>query len=1505
MNPIRWALAHRQVVFVLTAFAVLLGLNALVNMPRREDPKITIRAGLVLAAYPGATAAQVERQVTRPIEERLFRHEEVRKAKTYATSADGGVIVRVELEEWVKDPDRFWAMLRHDLNELRATGLPAGVQGPVVNSNFGDVSAVLLAVRGERYTPRELKDYLDRIEDAIRTLPEVSQVSRAGEQREELRVEGSNARLAEFGVTPAQVAGALRARNAVQSAGEVETASGARVPVRTGGLLGSEAELRGLLVGTSRDGRPVYLGDLATVRRGFAEDPSLKVRVDGQTAVLLSVEMQEGNNIVRFGADVRRKLEEVRRTLPPDLRVELVADQPGVVRTTMFHLGREFAISLAAVILVTMLLLPVRVAAIAAVAIPVTVAITLALLETFGIELHRMSFAGLLVALGIVVDDAIVVADNYVEKLDHGMSPWEAAWRSPTELVVPVLAATLTIVASFLPLAFLNGTAGEYVRAMPLTVTISLLTSFAVAMLLTPILCYLFAKTGLHAPAPAGARPKRRGFSPLDAMQGVYERALRFAMPRKRLTLAAAVGVFVAGLALLASVKQSFFPFAERDQFVVDVWMPEGTRLDGTDAVVGRLERALLRTEGVVGVASFVGGSAPRFVATLDPEFPARNYGQLVVRTAGAEETPRLVARLHQRLNALAPEAQVFVKQIQQGPPLRAPIEVRLIGDDMTAVRHAGEQVAGVLQSTPGSEYVHTDWREDVYGLTVDLREEVAGRLGITDADVAQQLQAGLRGAPLSTFWEGSRPVDIVFSLAGSERGSLDDVASAYVVSPVTGARVPVRQVADVRTEWEPGRLVRRNGLRTLTVRASTQPGVLASEVLNAARPRIAALALPAGVRTEYGGMFEASAETQGSVNRALAISMVAIFLILLFQFRNVRMPLVVMVSIPLALVGAGLGLVLTHNAFTYTANIGVNALAGVVVRNAIILVGYANELRAQGEEIEAAARDAGRRRLRPVFLTTMAAAVGVIPLMVFSRFWSPMASVLAVGLVCSMVFTLVVVPVLYVVVERRAERKALARAGRDGAAVHLPRPALVTAGAAMLALSLLAGSPVLAQSPGPDASGRVAAGTGPAVEARRLTLDEAVEMALRQGTGPAMAAARVRQARAHQRVAQADYLPQLSVTANLATSDARARVTIPQGALGEDGAGRPLPFTDRAFEQGGGTAFYTTATVRQPLTQLVRVRQANRLAQAQARQAEAEAAAVRADVGLAVERLYLGVLIARRQREAAAALADARRRGASDASGAARAGTVLVSLASDARAGVAEAEYALLTASNRAEDLQADLVDLLGLPPGTTLDLATPAPAAGGLQPLAAYLGAAAVASPEVRAADARVEQAQRGVALARAEWIPDVGVAVSHTYQDALPFLPRNTTSLTVQGSWAAWDWGKRSAAVRERRAGAELAMLAAARVRDSVAVEVQQAWRDAERAEQAVGLARTALEARREGFRVADTQAARGIIAVALRSEAAASLSAAEARMLEAELGVRVARAQLARLAGTPPP
>src|SRR6476646_5805251 len=835
MNPVRSALRNRSMVLVLTGFAVLLGVLSLFTMPRREDPRITIRTGLVLARYPGASAQQVEDQVTRRIEERLFRHQEVRKLKTFSTSRDGAVVVNVELEEWVKDPDRFWAMLRHDMNELHATELPQTVQGPIVNSNFGDVVAMLLAVRGPHYGPRELREYLDKIDDAIRTIPEVSRINRLGEQREELRVSTTNARLAGFGVTPQQVATAVRSRTAVTDAGTIDAGAAGRVPIASNNLLASEDALSRLLVGSSSDGRPVHLGDFATVDRRYT-DPDFVVRVDGESTVLLAVEMQEGHNIVKFGDKVREKITQLRSTLPLDLVIQPIADQPEHVQRRMIEFGREFLITLAAVILVTVLLLPLRVAAIAAVAIPITVAITVSILNAVGIELHQVTFAGLVVALGIVVDDAIVVVDNYVEKLDHGMNRLEAAWRSPTELAVPVLAATMTIVASFLPLAYLPGAPGEFIRAMSFTVAIALMVSFAVAMLLTPLLALTLVKTGLHDPSAAKSSARQRR-SPLDVMQAVYERIMGAAMPRKRVTIIGAVVAFVAGLALMAAVPYRFFPMNERDQFTIDLWMPAGTRLAGTDEVLHRLESAVRSEQGVRSVAAFVGGGAPRFYYNHNPEPPTPNFGEMLINTTSSDATTELVHRLQKRLDQLAPEGWVYIKPLQQGPVFAAPNEVRLVVDDAQLLATYGDSVARIFERTPGSAYVHTDWRDEELTLGLRVRPEVATRLGLSDADIATQLAGAFAGAPISTFWEGKRDLDVTFRLDGAERSGVDDVGATTLVSPTTGARVAVREVADVEPEFRASRIVRRNGVRTLTVRSFAGPDILPSVVLKAATP--------------------------------------------------------------------------------------------------------------------------------------------------------------------------------------------------------------------------------------------------------------------------------------------------------------------------------------------------------------------------------------------------------------------------------------------------------------------------------------------------------------------------------------------------------------------------------------------------------------------------------------------------------------------------------------------
>jgi len=1021
MNPIRFSLRHPQVALVLTAMLLAVGVHALLKMPRREDPKITIRTGLVIALYPGANAEQVEKQVTKSIEQRVLRFEEVRKDKTYSTSRPGMVFVNVELEDAVKDTDKFWSKLREDLIELKYEQLPEGVIGPIVDSDFGDTVAVLLTVSGERYGYRELKDYAERIEDQLRTVRAVSKIKRIGDQKEQIYLTSSLERLSQYGVTPLKIVQALKQQNLVEYGGTFK-ADSTVVPLRPTGLFQTEDQLRKVMVDVSPTGRPVYIGDFAQVERRY-QDPEFAARVDGAKCLMLSVEMQEGYNIVDFGAAIDEKLKEMKPLLPTDLEMKLIANQPKVVERRISDFMREFWIAIAAVILVTMILLPFRVATIAAIAIPVTVAITFGILNALHIELHQVSIAALIVVLGMVVDDAIVVADNYVELLDHGAPRDEAGLRCASELAIPILTATLTIMAAFLPLLMLTGSVGEFISALPVAVAVSLGSSYIVAMLLTPLLCSFFIRKGLRDTGPSDEAVQKRGFSfrPLEWMQSLYNRAIQFAMGHKKLTAAYGILVFAAGLALLPLLPSRFFPFAERNQFVIDVWMPEGTKIEATDAVLRRIEGELHAIPTIRDYAAFLGGSAPRFYYNVNPQEPATNYGQVLVNTSSAEETPILVYRLRKQFAQTCPEAMVIVKELQQGTIMEAPVEVRVTGEDIPKLRQIGGQVAGILRGTPGSVFVHEDYFDDSYSLAVDVDPEVANRLGFTNVSIAHQLAGSFEGAPVSTFWEGDRAVDIVLRLDEARRQSFDNIRDAYLTGLLTGARVPLRELADLKPEWQSSRIVRRNGMRTLTVRSHLAEGYLASEVLKRARPKISSLPLASGYRIDYGGEAETQKETFSQMRNALLVSLACIFLILMFEFHSFKQSLLVMVSIALALLGAVLGLIVTRNPFGFTAYVGFISLSGIVVRNAIILVDYINERRAGGEAPEVAALDAGRRRLRPIFLTSMAAAVGVSPMIISgSTLWSPLASTIAVGLMFSMVSTLIVVPVLYVLLERR-----------------------------------------------------------------------------------------------------------------------------------------------------------------------------------------------------------------------------------------------------------------------------------------------------------------------------------------------------------------------------------------------------------------------------------------------------------------------------------------------------
>ena len=1461
MNPVRAALRYPQVTLVLSAMLFAAGLYSLVTMPRREDPKITIHTGIVVAVYPGATSREVEDQVTRKIEERLFRFAEVRRAKTFSTTRNGMVVINVDLDKSIKNSDEFWSKLRLDMAQLKATGLPAGVLGPVVDSDFGDTVAVLIAVHGGNYGPRELKDYAQTVETELRTIPAVSKIKRIGDQKEEIDIDTSSERLSQYAVNPLKVMGALQGRNTVQFGGRVP-AEQSKVPIESGGRLQTEDQIRRVMVDVSPTGQPVTIGDLATVERVY-KDPTEYARIGGEQTILLAVEMREGNNIVDFGNTLRATLKSVQATLPPDVKLDLVADQPRVVSERIRGFFGEFGIAIVAVILVTMLLLPLRVALVSAIAIPASVSMTFGMLNACGIELQQVSISALIVVLGMVVDNAIVIVDNYVDLLDRKVPIDEAAERCATGMAVPVLTATLAIIAAFVPLLMLTGAMGEFIRSLPIAVAISLGTSFFVAMLLTPLMARFFIRKGLrdHEQEDAGAERK---LTPLDHMQRHYNTAITWAMQNKRTVLVSSVLAFAAGVGILLLVPQLLFPLAERNQFVMDVWLPEGAKIEATDATVRQIEAVLSREPQVKMYTSFLGESAPRFYYNVNPQAPAANYAQILVNTKNVKETPRLVEQLRQRLPALAPEAKVFVKELQQGQIMEAPVEVRISGDDIATLETLGNQVEDIFRHTPGATYIHTDWHEDAWQVGLNVREEVANRMGLTNAAIAQQLAAGFEGAPVTTFWEGDRDVNVVLRLDPADRQSFQNVSDTYVMSPVTGAKVPLAAVATLTSEWQPGRIVRRNGVRTLTVRAFPGDHRLASEILGDARKQLDDLQLPPGYRIEFGGEYENQQEAFGEMRNALTLSLVLIFLILLFQFRTLVDPLIVMAAFPLALPGAALGLLITHNTFGFTAFIGIISVGGLVVRNSIILIDYIHERMRNGVELEQAALEAGERRLRPIFLTSAAAAVGVIPMILSgSSLWSPLASVIAFGLLGSMFFTLVAIPVLFVVVHR----KHATRVGHPEVAILL----------ALLALGGVARA-----------------------ETRRITLNEAVALATQQNSTVKLAHLKEKEMRARVGEARANYFPVLSNDSDAAHLSNIEHMEIPMGALGVYPIPGPVPGRNDSLPLGHHNFILSTTTAAQPLTQYFKIHAGVGVAKADAGVARDDARRAENEVALKVKQLYYGLLSAERRKQAAELRIEAGEERLGEARNGVEAGAVLELKVLEGHAQIAGARHALGSLEDAISDMKVEFNNLTGLPLDTDVELVAPESETSDVT--GGDLETEALAhNPEVAAAEETLKKARAGLSAAHAEYIPEIGAFAQYVHQDGVPLLTENNGLAGIKMNWTLLEFGKRRGQVHEHQAQVAEAEENLRQVENRVRVDIEKEVRKVRRAETGLEAARESVAARAEMRRITANQVEASTANPSALKEAEGQLAEAEAVLFSAEMERSTARAELERTVG----
>lgn len=1010
MHFLESAMKHKQVVIVLVVLLMIMGIFSLKNMPRSENPRIEMPTAMVYAFYPGADEHQVEEEVAKKIEQYLFSFEEIKKKKVKTEVKEGQVFLTVEIFAEVKDRKKFWHTLQLDMDANLRSKLPTGVIGPFINSNFADVTAMIVSVSSKERSYAEIEKYIDKLEDGLKVIPTVSKINRSGGQRQQVYVKINDQKLQQYGFDVSTLMRSLQQQNVTGSSGELSMGSNNIIPVYTNSRYKNETEIGNQIVYTTPAGAVVRLKDVAELERRFEEKSSF-VKVGDENAMVLTVDMKPGNNIVAFGKEVDERIAEIQKAFPPDIKMNTIVNQPEVVGESISHFMVEFGMAIGSVVLVVMLLLPFRVAAVASAAAPISIIITFGIMQIVGLELHQVTLAALIIVLGMVVDNAIVVVDNYIEKLDEGVTPWTAAWQAAQQLSIPIFSATMAIIFAFAPLAFfMEGIAKDFMVSLPLTVAIALLTSMFIALLFTPYTCYIFIKKGLKH--KMSDRPLKKSL--LDHLQTIFDKGVEKAFKWPKVTMAIGVLSVLSAFFLAGNkVDSEFFPISERNQFNMEVWMPNGSSLDKTEAQVKKLEELLKKDKRVVNMTSFVGMSSPRFHTSYAPETPKKYFAQVFITTSGSKETDEMVKEYLVKLKNFVPDGAVKLKQLsfQEG----APIDIRIISDNEADQKRTALQVKKILEEAEGTNYVRLSNESDYMGVKLNVDDVKANRLGITSQMITQTLGAGLKGYSVSTMWEADKPVDIFVRYDSISRRDLDAVQNLHITS-VYGTKIPIKEVASLKPEWHTGLLIRRNGLKLLSVYSEAQMGIKPSRILKNIQPKIDALRLPEGTTLQYGGDAESSEENAPGMGLSLSVSLILIFLTLLFQFRSLGKSLIILCTFLLSLFGAFFGLYVTGNPLGMTGFMGIISLIGIVVRNGIILVDYADELiREHGYKHKAAAIAAAKRRMRPIFLTSAAAAVGVVPMIISkSPMWAPLGSVLAFGLIFSMILTLFVVPVMY-----------------------------------------------------------------------------------------------------------------------------------------------------------------------------------------------------------------------------------------------------------------------------------------------------------------------------------------------------------------------------------------------------------------------------------------------------------------------------------------------------------
>ena len=1023
----RWPLEHYPITLLLVILLFLMGIYGMYVMPKDEFPAFTIRQGVVIAVYPGATTEEVEEQVARPLERYLFTYGEVNRKKTTTTSQNGMCIVMVRLNDDVNNKDEVWSKIKHGLTLFKQS-LPQGVLALVANDDFGNTSALLIAIESKERSYRELQDYTDRLGDRLRRIPSVANVRVYGEQKEQISLYVDRQRLQAYGIGQQLLFSKLQAEGITTMSGSISDID-QQTPIHIAPTQNSEEEIANhIIFSDPASGKTVRVRDVARVVREYDTDKSY-IEQDGHPCVLLSLEMTPGNNIVQYGREVDKVLEDFRATgLPDDVTTTRIADQPKVVGKSVSDFLRDLLISMVVIILVMMLLFPLSSAIFAAITIPLSTFISVAIMYMMGIELNIVTLAALIVVLGMVVDNSIVVIDGYLEYLGMGMKPREAAIVSVQQYFMPMMLATLCICVIFYPLLYtMTGAFHDAMEDFPITITINLMVSLMLAVTVIPFLEVLIIKPD---------KVQTGGNAITHWVQQTYNRVLDDTFRHPWLTIGGGIVVILLSSLIVLTLKIRQFPYADRDQFAVEIFQPEGKGISDTRAIADSLRHVMQKDEQVKCITSFIGCSSPRFMTCYAPQMAGANYAQFIVNTVSQEATLDLLAKYQEQWSEAFPGAYIRFKRLDY---LEVPeLEYRFYGENLDSLHVVAERLMDRMREMPGLEWVHTDFLQPYPLISVELDPIAAAQLGINRTEASLALSAITGDLRVGQIWEGDYELPII--VKDDADMTFSDIENLGISSPLSmlsagvgnpNTTIPLRQVAKVQPQWSESRIMHRGGERCITVTAQFANGIYAAPV----ESRIAKIMqeeipLPEGVRCEVGGEIEYNGEAIPMIIGGVAIAMVIIFFFLLFNFKKYGISLVCIAALGLMIPGALIGLGLMNRTLGLTSIMGVITLMGMIMRNEILIFEHAIDLikqyvaehgdwrtdrKAYNEAVKQAAYEAGKRRMVPIFLTTATTAVGVVPMIIAgSSFWMPVGVTIFAGGIGSLIMVVTMLPVIY-----------------------------------------------------------------------------------------------------------------------------------------------------------------------------------------------------------------------------------------------------------------------------------------------------------------------------------------------------------------------------------------------------------------------------------------------------------------------------------------------------------